>query len=78
VTPIRKAVYRVTEARVRDRGKMREIVVGIEPGDVLSFRLKGTRKAYILPITVEYQRAGILEGERIRAERRARRKGAKK
>jgi hypothetical protein len=77
MTPIRKAIFRVTDTMIRDGRKMRPIVVGVEPGDVLTFRLKGTRKTYMLPISACYHRAGVLEGERLRAERRAKRKGAK-
>lgn len=79
MTPLRKPVYRVTTTtRIRERGKLREIVVGLEPGDVVTVRLKGTRTTYTLPVSAVFYRAATLEADRIRAERRAKRKGAKK
>jgi hypothetical protein len=70
-----RRVFRESFERARDKGsKMRAVIVGILPGDVLSFRLKGTRKVFTIPITYAYFHAGKLEGERVRAERKAARK----
>ena len=39
----------------RDGG--RPIVVGLEPGDLITFRRKGTRRQYALPISAAYAMA---------------------
>lgn len=45
---IRKPLFRVTRANFRHY--RRPVVVGIEPGDIITFRLKGTRKKYAAPV----------------------------
>jgi len=77
MTPIKgSGVFRESGALARYRG-MRNIIVGIEPGDILTFRLKGTRKKYSIGISHAYHMAGVLEGERLRRERAAKRKARK-
>lgn len=55
----------------------RKIVVGFEPGDIISFRLKGNRKATTAPISSLYKMAMQWEAMAAmhakRAERKARR-----
>lgn len=45
---IRKPIFRITRANFRHY--KRPVVVGIEPGDIITFRLKGTRKKYAAPV----------------------------
>lgn len=75
MTPLKSPVHRETGARIRDAGKTRAVIVSLLPGDVIQFRLKGTRTSYVLPIDAEFYRAARLHAERLRAEKRAARKG---
>ncbi len=44
MTSIRKAVQRITEdATIFDKGKNRQIIAKLGPGDTIEFRLKGMR-----------------------------------
>lgn len=52
---IRKAIFRQTAADFRHY--RRKIVVGFEPGDIITFRLKGTRKVTAAPIEKLYATA---------------------
>lgn len=45
---IRKAIYRQTAADFRHY--KRKVIVGLEAGDIISFRLKGTRQRYAAPV----------------------------
>lgn len=49
-TKLDKAVFRVSYTVVRDRSKRRELVVGLEAGDIITFRMKGTRQSVSVPI----------------------------
>lgn len=73
-TPLHKAVYRETETHVRDRSKRRLLIAGLEPGDVISIRLKGTRKVYAVNVETVYHLAARLAGEQQRREKAAARK----
>lgn len=75
-TSLNKPVYRQTQTAVRDRSKRRLLIAGLKPGDVISVRLKGTRKAYMVSVETVYHLAARLEGERQRREKKAKR-GAK-
>lgn len=59
---------------VRRRGcvpyRGRRIVVSMEPGDLLGFRLERTRRTEYLPISACYERAVIARVLRERAEKR--------
>ena len=70
-TRLNKPVYRETATTVRDRSKRRVLIAGLEPGDVITIRPKGTRKAYSVSIEAIYHYAAKLEGERIRREKHA-------
>jgi hypothetical protein len=75
MTPIKKAVKRRTDCNFANYGPdRRAIVVSIEPGDVLGFRLLRTRKTYIIGITDAMRYAVRLEVARERAEKAAARK----
>lgn len=71
MTPTKKETVRVSSAR--DAG--RNIVVILGPGELIGFRLKGTRKVYTTTVTAIYQRAVIAER---RAEQEAKRKGRRR
>lgn len=71
---IRKAIYRESQATIRERGRSRAIVVGIIPGDVLELRLKGTRRRYLLGISSAFYQAVRLQAEQTKRERAAARK----
>ncbi len=73
-TNLTKPVYRETQTAVRDRSKRRMLIAGLEPGDVISIRPKGTQKAYSVTVEWLYYQAVKLEGERIRRERKLKRK----
>lgn len=44
MTKLKKPVRRVSDEWVREQGKLRPIVVSVYPGDVIGFRLLGTRR----------------------------------
>lgn len=70
MTETNKAVRRVTVASYPYRGgERRPVVVSIEPGDVLVFRFKGTRRTFSYPI---YSAAIRAIDATVRAEKQAR------
>lgn len=73
-TLITKTVRRKTRERFRSWGKdARQIIVSIEPGDVLGFRLLRARKTYYLPVAfaMDYAiRLEVAERKRRKAEER--------
>lgn len=77
MTPIRKAVFRVSGATIRECGRARQVIVGICPGDVLELRLKGTRRRYQVGISTVFYQAVRLTAEFEKRERAARRKAAR-
>lgn len=80
-TKLDKAVFRVSYTVVRDRSKRRELVVGLETGDIITFRMKGTRQSVSVPIHDVYWYAmKKLAAHKLRekaAERRAKRESNK-
>lgn len=73
MTPLTKRVKRRTIAPHRGR----RIVVSMLPGDVLSFREERTRREYVLSIAGAYTYAVMLEVERRKRDKAAKRKGAR-
>ncbi len=63
-----KAVTRKTYSMVRERGRVRQVVVAIHP-TWLSLRLAGTRKTFVLDVEGAYQYAAKLEAQRVRLEK---------
>ncbi len=63
-TKLTKNVKRETLG-VKTRGKYRDrpIIVTLEPGDMLSFRIKGTQQEATVSLAHCYQLAQIVEGE---------------
>lgn len=75
VSAIRKPVRRRTESRFRHHGpESRQIVVSIEPGDLLGFRLLRGRKTYYLPVADAMALAIRVEVAAARAQKKQRRK----
>ena len=50
MTKVKKTLSRETDGRVREQGKMRAIIVSLEPGGLIGFRAKGTRRTYHLAV----------------------------
>lgn len=65
---IRKPIFRITRADFRHY--RRKVVVGIEPGDVLTFRLKGTKTKTTVAIDKVYAMALQWEAFSAMAEKR--------
>lgn len=74
MTPLTKAVHRITTVSVRDKSKHRVLAVSMLPGDVLEFRPKGTRYRITIPIELAYRHAEKLNAYAKAAEKRAARK----
>lgn len=70
-TKVSKPVYRETRGSVYDGGKERPIIVSIEPGGVIGFRLKGKRQTYRL--TVEFCFMSALKSQLIADKKEKRR-----
>jgi len=71
MTPLTKPVRRVTLLRV-DRS--RQAVVSLEPGDLITIRLKGTRTTEVIPIGAVYDLAVKIRVRAEKAERLAKKK----
>ena len=71
MTDLTKRVKRRTNATYRGR----RIVVSLIPGDVLGFREERTRREYLLSVSGAYTYAVMLEVERRKLEKAAKRKG---
>jgi len=70
-TKLTRPVRRESFTIVRDKSKRRALVCALLPGDVLEFRLKGTRTRYTVGMDAAYQYAGRLAGEAARRARKA-------
>jgi hypothetical protein len=59
MTTIRKPYYRITSGAysVLHHRSFRQIVVGLEPGDVLTFREKGRRRKFSFPIESAFRQS---------------------
>jgi hypothetical protein len=71
MTTLRKPVRRLTAAAyaVLHHRRLRQIVVSLEPGDVLVFREKGRRTRYSLPVDGAFRyavRCSVEAGRRMR------------
>jgi hypothetical protein len=59
-TKLNKPITRETDSSVFDSGKLKDIIVSIEPtrgGALIGFRLKGTRDTFRLPVGSLFVRA---------------------
>lgn len=71
---LNKPVYRVTYENIKDRSKRRAIVAGMEPGDVFSMRMQGTRQLVTVPIVDVFWYAMRKKAAQTMRERQAARK----
>ena len=71
MTDLTKRVKRRTNATYRGR----RVVVSLIPGDVFGFREERTRREYLLSVSGAYTYAVMLEVERRKLEKAAKRKG---
>jgi hypothetical protein len=71
MTGINRNVIRQSTHAIHSAGRRRPIVIELHPpGDVIGFRLKGTRTTYCLPVDWCYREALRNELARRKAERR--------
>ncbi|HZP23315.1 MAG TPA: hypothetical protein VFB04_07710 [Terriglobales bacterium] len=80
MTALERRIYRVTRGAypVLYRRQLRQIVVGLETGDVLTFREKGRRHRWSLPIDGAFRYAVRIKADADRREKQARRKEARR
>jgi hypothetical protein len=75
VTSVKRKVQRLSVSTVFSNGKRRPVVIELNPpGDVITFRLHGERRAYGLSVDWMYKTAAARQAALDRAERRAARK----
>lgn len=77
MTKLTKPIKRTTDILSRDRGKLRAICVELDPAGLVRFRYAGTRKVWETSIVACMQLAQLQEADRLRAERKAKRKRGK-
>lgn len=76
MTSINKKVRRVTETPYPCKGgQRRQVIVGLEPGDVLTFRFKGMRRVFSYPVWSAALAAIQATVRAEKAERLAKRRG---
>ena len=81
MTELTKTVQRISARVVHEAGKLRPVVISLEPPSVLGFRAKGCRKTYKLTAEACYWlavKAERRDKERQRQKRKAERHGAKR
>jgi len=73
MTDLRKPVSRVSRATVREQGRQRQIVITLEPPNLLWFRAKGCRRRYALTADICYQlavKASVAAQKRLKIKKR--------
>lgn len=51
MTSVTRRVQRISPAAVYSQGRLRSVIICVEPpGDLVGFRLKGTRRTWTLPV----------------------------
>lgn len=74
-TKLLKPVFReCVDTTIREGSRHRALIAGLTPGDVITIRPKGTRRAELLPIAHCYHVAVRLRVANELAEKRAKRK----
>lgn len=76
--PLKKKVKRETNGFIREAGKNREIIVILEPPNLIGFRAKGCRRVYHLTVEVCYSLAVKCEVAAKRMEKKKAKKRGKK
>jgi hypothetical protein len=71
MTTLRRALKRETSATVFERSKRRPLIISIEPGGIISLRLKGNHKSYSLDLESLYD---LAVKKSLAAERAAKKK----
>jgi hypothetical protein len=71
MTTLRHALKRETSATVFERSKSRPVIILVEPGGIISLRLKGNRKSYSLDLESLYD---LAVKKALAAERAAKKK----
>jgi len=77
MTVLKKPISRVSQSQVFEKGKLRDIVVILEPPGLLYFRAKGMRKKYALPVAACYTlavRAHVKDEKKRKQKERKKRK----
>lgn len=55
---VHRAIARISPAAIHSAGKARAVIIELEPpGNVIGFRLKGTRRTYKLPVDFCFREA---------------------
>ncbi|MDD5457852.1 MAG: hypothetical protein PHF37_00440 [Phycisphaerae bacterium] len=67
--PLKKAVSRESNGLVREAGKVRQIIIILEPPNLIGLRAKGCRKVYYLPADACYSTAVKAEMAAIKREK---------
>ena len=70
MTPLKKAVTRRSEERMRDRSKFRRIIVTLHPAGFIGLRLEKCRHEETLSIRAAYETAVQTRVMREKSERR--------
>ena len=79
MTPVTRPLARESAAAMHSAGRARAIVIELTPpGELIGFRLKGTRRTYNLPVAWCYREALRNEVARQKRERAEERKRAKR
>ncbi|MHA2279686.1 MAG: hypothetical protein ACXAC5_02165 [Promethearchaeota archaeon] len=81
MTKVKKPVRRETHGGVFSQGKLRPVIVSVEPPNVIGFRLKGTRRTYYLTAEGCYLKAvqaAIAAEKREKAKARKEKKAKKR
>jgi hypothetical protein len=73
-TKLDRAVYRETRRTTIFSSKERAIICGLEPGDVITLRLKGERKKIEIAVATVFRFASQLDAERCKREKAAAKK----
>lgn len=75
MTHVTRKVQRISPAAVYSQGRLRSVIICVEPpGDLVGFRLKGTRRTWTLPVSWCYLEACRATLAREKAEKRKARK----
>lgn len=78
MTKLSKTVQRETSATVRDAGRVRQVIVSLEPTCLIGLRLKGTRTTYYLDAAGAWYAAVRAQAAADARDRRQKRRQRKK
>ncbi len=72
MTPLNKPVKRMSEAVVRDMGRLKRLAITIYPNDMIGLRPERTRREELVPMRTVYDLAVKLRSRAEKAEKKAR------